>query len=750
MRLSSLSLRNWGVHWDLEVDLCSGLQIEGRNGTGKSSILEAIRFVFSESAHGYKSFIRNGTRSTTVKLSFVSEGKNYSVEKTLYTDNPSKAAVLCDSVQVADNPSTTYSVLKTILDENVLDRLLYVRQNSLTSIIDRLRLKEGKQELDQLFGLDRLEEVYSGVLQEVRDSKTRLDVLGKQVAKYPENALQEYEKNIKELEDSIRDLEARKKELEAESTGIRKDLMVADSDLRDLEGKRKKIHALKDELHETEVTLAGLRKELESLENELKDLDKKKSEVKEVEVKASQLSKFKTIQELLTELNGVREQLAGLGDVNENEKQLAELNKEVDGIKDLEDDVMSKEKNLRELEEGKTGLKTRLDEARKYLSDLGSLDHKAKCPRCSQPLTREHLDRERGGAEGKLAGLEEKVSKIDTLLKSAGPELQKIRKHLEELRGKKVRAAELEKRVKEIQDHRKKLDDKSSSLEKKLSENDYTGEPLTVVEARVTEYSRLHGRIDACRRDIQRSESLLEKKDDVGSLLSSTSKKSSELKNRLVGTEFDEREYSSLRERREKLQESLYKLSSEVDRIGFTVKENRKKADEIESMKNEFLETKSRVDAEENQIKLLEQAREVFHTNKGLPKYLREQYITKLSRLLTYYFKKFNQNPRYRDVQFNREYMIEVKTTQGVLSLDQLSGGEKTQLALALRIALIDLLSPIRLLILDEPFGSLDYEHRELLGESLNKIASTGQLILVTHVHVDSLQMPSKLELGGY
>ena len=60
MRLAKLELTNWSCHSNLEVDLDRGLQIEGRNGTGKSSILEAIRFIFKETARGYSQMLRNG------------------------------------------------------------------------------------------------------------------------------------------------------------------------------------------------------------------------------------------------------------------------------------------------------------------------------------------------------------------------------------------------------------------------------------------------------------------------------------------------------------------------------------------------------------------------------------------------------------------------------------------------------------------------------------------------------------------
>ena len=149
-------------------------------------------------------------------------------------------------------------------------------------------------------------------------------------------------------------------------------------------------------------------------------------------------------------------------------------------------------------------------------------------------------------------------------------------------------------------------------------------------------------------------------------------------------------------------------------------------------------------------LSLLRQAREIFHRDKGLARYLRESYVEGLNELLTRYFKRFNENPRYRDIVFARDYDITFKTSQGTLKMNQISGGERVQLALAFRLALLDLMSPIRMLILDEPFGSLDENHRELLGDALNMVAREGQLIVVTHVPVQSMQLEGRLDLGGY
>jgi exonuclease SbcC len=196
--------------------------------------------------------------------------------------------------------------------------------------------------------------------------------------------------------------------------------------------------------------------------------------------------------------------------------------------------------------------------------------------------------------------------------------------------------------------------------------------------------------------------------------------------------------------------ELKYSLDGKVKTTLKDLESSEKEIKDVEAKKKEYSQLKKSLGEVEKGIRLLKSAREIFHRDRGLARYLREKFVGQLNSQITYYFKKFNQKPQYTEVSFDREYSIKFKTSTGTLGLDQISGGEKIQLALALRIALIDIMSPIRLLILDEPFGSLDEEHRELLGETLNKIAESGQLILVTHVHVDSLQLATRLELGGY
>jgi exonuclease SbcC len=348
------------------------------------------------------------------------------------------------------------------------------------------------------------------------------------------------------------------------------------------------------------------------------------------------------------------------------------------------------------------------------------------------------------------------MSKFEARIKEVKKKEPSLRKNVEELKKdlEDIKEGEFEVRsLKEIVS--KKLSDserlvkEASELEMKLEALAYEGEDLSVVDDFVAEYNALKGKADLLEKELSREEKIKrEIAENEGDYFKGSNLKE-ELSARFNGIIFDRVMLDEAEKNRGHLLDKKYSVEGMIREAEFKVSENLMRQKEISEKRETFMELKKGRDETEGKLNILSRAREVFHTDRGLPKYLRDKYIHALGALLTQYFKRFNQNPAYKEIFFDKDYKIQVKATSGLLSLEQLSGGERVQLAVALRISLIEMLSPIRLLILDEPFGSLDAEHRELLGETLNKMAAGWQLILVTHVHVDSLQLES-IQLEGY
>lgn len=750
MRFLGIALENWAVHSRLVVPLESSLQIEGRNGTGKSSILEALRFVFSKDARNYKGKIKNGTRSSTVRLTFEDKGNEYVVEKKLHLKRPSEAHMVVNSQAVASNPSEVYRRLQDILPENILEKLLYVPQDSLVELIENLRIKGGRKELDALLGLDRFEGVYKGVTEELKIKQARSEEVLDQIKKYPEDAEKEYEKEIKERRKKIKEIKKKEAAEETEIKSLESTLNGMEKEIKEMKEAKKRREELEKKINGLELKIAEGKTELEGIRKNIESLQERRIKLKELKEKKGGLVKYASIRGPLTKLRDFEEKLSGLEDVKKLEKELSNLREKLNGKPEAEKKNRVLEGSIIDLERETAGLNQSLEEKKEYVRDLEGLTDQAKCPRCGQKLTKKHVVEETKSTKKEIKTLEGKLSKLKKGLCDTKKKLETNTLLLEELLETRTRTQYMEKRLKERVEDGRRLSKDVTLVKKELKALGYGGESIQDVESRVSELNNICGETTAMENELRMEKKYVERSGEINTALSRMDNEKKKLGSEAAKIEFNEALLDALQWDKENLQKRIYEVKNQVRELLLEVEYTSKEITDLESRMHEFKNLRDKERDMAKGINLLRDAQEIFHTNKGIVKYLRERYINQLSNYTSYYFRKINQNPKYREMAFDKDYNIEIKTTEGVFSLDQLSGGERVQLAIALRIALIELLSPIKLLILDEPFGSLDKEHREVLGEALNRIALDEQLILVTHVVVDSLNLPARLPLGGY
>ena len=749
MRLLELELENWGRHEKLKVDLSGGLQIGGRNGTGKSSILEAIRFIFSESGSGYKPKIRKGAEYARVKIR-LEKGKDvYGVEKRLYPKKASTAVMWMNRNPAADNAASVYNRLQEILPEDMLDKLMYVPQGTLTEIVSRLRLKGGRQELDRLFGLDKLEKVYKGISDELKIKEAEQEILAKQLAKYPQDAQAVCEKEIELIHSERKNLEKRLEE-------FRFNQKITDSKIDQLEKKIEEMRTVKKRKDEISskvsalaVKCAGAGKEIESLKENLRLLEEKKAEI-EILITASEgLKKYSAIRELLMRLSEDEKKTASLAGLPEKRKAFEDVEKALNNKYGLEIEYEANTQKASKLRSDKEVKRQQLVDQKNYIKELASLSGKAKCPRCNQRLTESHISEERKAAEDKVLALDREIKELSAELLSTQGKSDAVKKLLDELVKK-----EIENRQRKCEIEKGAAEEEALSMDVKkikegLSEAGYSGESLKEAEAWIKELAGMDARINIYKEEIKKESHFAKELKLKEDLLFKLSAEEKHLSDESAKLSYDDALLEDLRKRREGFMAVKAGSALEMQRANSLLREGQAKEAELSTRKKELADYKVKEKELLSVTGLMREAREIFHTDKGVVKYLREKYIRQLGILLTEHFRRINQNPKYKDIVFDQDYELEIRGSEGSFAVDQLSGGERVQIAIALRMALLELLSPMRLLMLDEPFGSLDKDHREALGESLNRIAGEGQLLIVTHIPVDSLQLP-ELDLGGY
>ncbi|HHQ45213.1 MAG TPA: SMC family ATPase [Candidatus Altiarchaeales archaeon] len=750
MRLESLSLRNWGVHSSLDVDLSSGLEISGRNGTGKSSILEALRFMFAKTGRNYSFYVQNGEREAECTLSFTFDGHRYRASKQMYVDKSSKASLLRDDVFIADNPSSMYAQLQNILDEDVLEKLLYVRQGELTLILERLSGREGKTELDRLFGLDQLERVWLSAGDEVKELEGELNVLNDELKRHPENAWEKYMLEVDGLEEKRGRVLENSSNLSRESQNLEAELAARKSEMNRLEKDFERIGRLKERFGKLQLESARLEVEAKNISEKISVLEGKRGEISVLEKEVSNLELLRNAVRWIDEAKNLGERVKDFGDVDAKMKRLEELGQKGRMRQEVEKRFIDLQEQVKKLEEEQTTARTLLNRVLASKKSLEGLAVDSKCPRCGQTLTSEHVFHER-----KRLILEEEDLKNAS--SSASEKLNELRGWLDEYSGKLKRyvefeaeARQLEEQVSEVKKSREKVEGELRECLSKISSNGFRIDEGEDLRGRLRDVESKKTRLEMLLRDVAELQTLGEKLSRVSERKNSVDRENAELSSQITGIPVDEAKLKGLRDIVEELSARRFKVLSKIENSGLELKTIEDSLRNVLEKQKHYTELWGKHGDVSQELDLLKRARKVFHRDHGLVKYLRDRFLAQLSVYLTQYFKRFNQNPKYRQIKFNQDYSLELKTTSGMISLQQLSGGEKAQIALALRLALIDLMSPTRLLILDEPFGSLDEQHRRLLGESLNRLALAGQLILVTHVEVDGLELPRRLELAGY
>ena len=748
MRFLSLEIENWACHDHLEIILRDGLQIEGRNGTGKSSILEAIRFIFARDARKYKNKIKNGTKACRVKLRLIKDNREYEIEKRLFLNKASEAVILLDNAIIADNPTSVYNSLQSILSENILDKLLYVPQGELTRLIDDLNRKGGREELDSLFGLDKFQSVYEGAQKEYSEKKGKYEILYKKFLKYPKDNDKILKNRISEYKKRISTLEKEGKRMELKVNDIKDTIRRIKKKIDEMQRIRKEKEASERRIIELNGTIEKEKREREFLKDRLMEIHKKKKYLEELRGKEKDMVKYSKIKRILDDIKSKEERLP---DMDEMECKKRELRLLKPHRKDnLEKQLKEKESKLLGIEREIAGRKQSLSEIEDYLSNLRKLNYNAKCPRCGQKLTKKHLENEIRMAQNKISSIAKEVRALNSKRDLYKTEVKKLRVELEKTKRNETRYLILKDEIEKSEHEAKIIMEYIDKLKLELQREGYRDEGLDFVEKMIEEFNRIRGEIETLKKEVDRENEYRYKINDINRSIFKHLNERKSIENGIKKLEFDDSLFEALYIEKERLQEEEKDKLLRLQRINSESAELGNKVEECEKEINEFLSLKGEVDGAKKEMNLMKEARdEIFHPSRGIRRYYREIYVKRLGQLITYYFRKINNNPKFREISFDKDYNIEIKTTEGIFNLDQLSGGERVQLAVAFRIALIELLSPITLLILDEPFGSLDKEHRETMGEALNRLSLNGQLILVTHIPVDSLNLP-KLELEGY
>jgi exonuclease SbcC len=422
-----------------------------------------------------------------------------------------------------------------------------------------------------------------------------------------------------------------------------------------------------------------------------------------------------------------------------------------------------------------------------------------RCPTCETDLTADQIVRlgnkfssEKERIEGELETTRNELTTISQRKHHTEGQLKKVEKiepeqirecasQLDEIRerlGKqRLEAEELNKNV----DVLKRLDGELTELDNQIGELE---EPYMKFESAKRELTKLQPR-EKVMAEMEPITEALEKvsqslKDSVSNLGYEPKEPSRELEAlRQRKQEYDqnisiakrESEYrNSVAATREVLSSKEQELTGtleEITKLNYDEKQHSKKQDEFDTETNSrnrlretitgMMENKKTADGEianydkkleglkkkeqekrhvDNFIGLLNKIRTAYGKD-GVQKMIRARARPLLERSTRDLFERFNLS--YSDIKIDDNYNIAVMGPSGEQQIEQISGGERVALAIALRLAIAQVLSGrVETIIMDEPTTHLDEERRKELVNILSSFFREGgriipQMLIVTH-----------------
>ncbi len=598
-------------------------------------------------------------------------------------------------------------------------------------------------------------------ISESRSSIEKLELESKKVAQL-ETLIPELERGLRASQSRL--LEA-KKELEKQAQF-----------LREVETAERKLSILRFEYEnyakyrETLRELEGLRQEMFSIQNRISALE------------ASISSNEKSIKEQIESLKGEQSTLSErVSSYSEHELSVSALEQSAKALKEKIAELPRVQSEISEASSEMRALSAMLDsreseqgQTKEKLGRLGDLAGESLCPLCGQRLDPQHLekvrgefeqsidllDREIGESRRKIALLREKARKLE----DQNEKLLEAQRRFEEIEGEISESRQILRLKEEAMQHLEQLRMQTAKLVSKLERREFALEEMGELREAVarketlskplSEYSKLEAFIrkfedSGMLKSFQSAEMTASRKQDAINAISALNDKLA-----LLEREVSQRA-SELEDKRKELEESQPAM------LRFA--KAKRELDGLQDLRSEIKESiaglSERTTSESKEIQRLEDEIKKFRESeakasvyKGVSNWLEEHFLPAVSEIESYVFASINEDFNELLRRFFSILVEEGELTatiddnfspvieQGGYELDvqSLSGGERTAVALAYRLALNYMVKraneamQANLLILDEPTEGFSKEQIYRLRNVLEEL-DCEQVIIVSH-----------------
>ncbi|MFT4326011.1 MAG: ATP-binding protein [Candidatus Woesearchaeota archaeon] len=756
MRIEELYLKNIRSYSENTISFPKGSSLlMGDIGSGKSTILKAIEFALFGTQRGSleaHTLLRKGSDEALVRLTVTLGTKQIEIQRSLKGSQQTGGHIIIDGVKEVLMPTELKARMLELLgypNTAVFRYSLYAPQEAMKEIIlekPDVRLNI----LRELFGIDSYKKMQENAILINRNLKQQAIFKEGQLKDLPdqEEILKQKESIIQELEFSLKKAEAQRDELQEKHTAIhasfesvkiqkQEQVFIKES----IEKAKQDLDIFKKKITLSEKTSIETKNKISDLENDCAKIHLTDGDLTAVTKQKETM--LETYNENVSKKNTLLEKKSILEkntlEVSDSSKELETALKELHDLEEKQKYMLDKKVLVEKLQQQKHTLHSKLNDKTKDLENIASLD---VCPTCSQKVTDDHKHACKKSLEDFKLELDNKIATLEKTIAQNVYEEVDLSKQIVLVSTLKERVTKEKEQQQKIAQNKKDLE----SIEKELQ---------LLNEFDFDYYKESIGRLKEKEKILQANEVLKEKKKGIESEITSLQKYYAELESNIL-------EYrQSLEKTNIALKQLQEKFKPEIEVLFAESKQKFEASLKLfEEAKEQYVTLKERF-ARENDViatlhKTIQEKKAVQKEliwNKQFSAWINTFFIPVLSEIEKTVLlqiqiessKKFSEwfNLLIEDdsiaVTIDDQFSPYIQQNGYDIDISSLSGGERTSVALAYRLALNkvvnDFIPSIQtkdVLILDEPtegFSTQQLDRVRIVLETLR----VAQLIVVSH-----------------
>jgi exonuclease SbcC len=640
----------------------------------------------------------------------------------------------------------------------------YSRAADNARLVSRRIRRESESLEDRSYDLEDKEGELENLLSEKKEIEAEKKVL--------DGDIEKIEEEIRKLESEMEGLQVEKNridsaEKEIESLKNEMEILMSSSERlmernRDIEEEYQRsvdeLQRCKDRREKVQEELGSLRERIQGIEMKRESLMEDSRRFREASIQFRNLTSelknlLKTGKELEDEISWIEEYTGRI-------KSKIEVMESIEDPGYREDEV---EAGIRRLEVEVSALQQELGGIKGKIEDYKSIGTRGICPTCDQEVDPDYIDDRLSEARERRKSVESRISELrneildkNELLKRIG-EYKRARDELRLLR------EDLAKRIDECRRKREGLDktrERIREIEEEIAGTERIIEELKDAESEFNsvenELKSLRERESECSGRLAATEDRMDHlRTRISELNPETSreyrdnlKKIDENKNKIAEKKAKIKENEEALRNREDIEASIQELTGTIrEKVGL----REEKRDRRGALEGKIEEKERQIETLRSEIDKKRELRKLSLKMRTYVTWLEEYFIPALADIETHVMAQINHefNERFqkwfrvlvddpsKSVRVDEDFTPIIEQDGYEQNLEYLSGGERSSIALAYRLALnmvVQRLTDVRsdILILDEPTDGFSKEQLYKLRDIFDELESR-QIILVSH-----------------